>query len=231
MRLLAIIPARGGSKGIPRKNIRLLCGRPLIAYSIDAAQEARSVDRMIGLDRRRGDSRDQPRALAPRCASAPRSLRRTIHRRAPVLAHVVAELGQAILYTRRRVDAAADLAAAHRAHIDEAADSFGADPRADSLVSCVEVPHIFHPLSVMRRNAEGYLEPFFAAASAAPPSGQAAESSRAMAPQSTSPAPRGYRRICFRRAAHPISDGSRKLGGHRHARRPRRCRAAVQKRQ
>ncbi len=34
---LFIIPARGGSKGIPRKNIKPLCGRPLIAYSIDTA--------------------------------------------------------------------------------------------------------------------------------------------------------------------------------------------------
>lgn len=37
---LYIIPARGGSKGIPRKNIKLLGGRPLIAYSIDAARGA-----------------------------------------------------------------------------------------------------------------------------------------------------------------------------------------------
>lgn len=37
---LYIIPARGGSKGIPRKNIKPLCGRPLIAYSIDAALDA-----------------------------------------------------------------------------------------------------------------------------------------------------------------------------------------------
>lgn len=36
---LIIIPARGGSKGIPRKNIRLLAGRPLIAWTIDAALE------------------------------------------------------------------------------------------------------------------------------------------------------------------------------------------------
>ena len=46
-------------------------------------------------------------------------------------------------------------------HIDDAAALFAADPSADSLVSCIEVPHIFHPLSVMRRNSEGYLEPFF----------------------------------------------------------------------
>lgn len=37
---LFIIPARGGSKGIPRKNIKEMCGRPLIAYTIDAAKEA-----------------------------------------------------------------------------------------------------------------------------------------------------------------------------------------------
>lgn len=34
---LYIIPARGGSKGIPRKNIRPLCGRPLLAYTVDCA--------------------------------------------------------------------------------------------------------------------------------------------------------------------------------------------------
>lgn len=43
-RVLAIIPARGGSKGIPRKNIRKVCGRPLIAYSIDAALKSKYVD-------------------------------------------------------------------------------------------------------------------------------------------------------------------------------------------
>lgn len=43
-RTVAIIPARGGSKGIPRKNIRLFCGRPLIAFSIEAALNARLVD-------------------------------------------------------------------------------------------------------------------------------------------------------------------------------------------
>lgn len=40
---LFIIPARGGSRGIPRKNVRPLCGRPLIAYSIDVALEVRKL--------------------------------------------------------------------------------------------------------------------------------------------------------------------------------------------
>jgi CMP-N-acetylneuraminic acid synthetase len=38
IRVLGVIPARGGSKGVPRKNIRLVAGEPLIAYSIRAAQ-------------------------------------------------------------------------------------------------------------------------------------------------------------------------------------------------
>lgn len=43
---LAVIPARRGSKGLPRKNIRLLAGRPLIAWSILAAKAAGNVDRV-----------------------------------------------------------------------------------------------------------------------------------------------------------------------------------------
>jgi len=45
--VLAIIPARGGSKGIPRKNIRMFSGYPLIAYSIAAGKNAASVTRVI----------------------------------------------------------------------------------------------------------------------------------------------------------------------------------------
>ena len=41
---MAFIPARGGSKGVPRKNIRPLCGKPLAAYSIEAALKARNIE-------------------------------------------------------------------------------------------------------------------------------------------------------------------------------------------
>ena len=43
-RILAIIPARGGSKGIPHKNIIDLCGKPLVAYTIDAALNSKYID-------------------------------------------------------------------------------------------------------------------------------------------------------------------------------------------
>lgn len=46
MNVLCIIPARGGSKGIPRKNLQCLAGKPLIAWSIEAARESDSVTRV-----------------------------------------------------------------------------------------------------------------------------------------------------------------------------------------
>lgn len=46
-RVLAIIPARGRSKGVPRKNIRDLCGKPLVAWSIEKARRSRHVDAVL----------------------------------------------------------------------------------------------------------------------------------------------------------------------------------------
>jgi N-acylneuraminate cytidylyltransferase len=45
--ILAIIPARGGSKGIPRKNIKMLAGKPLIAWTIEEAKKSKYIDRLI----------------------------------------------------------------------------------------------------------------------------------------------------------------------------------------
>ena len=45
--MLAIIPARGGSKGLPGKNIRPLGGIPLICHTINAAIAAKSISRVI----------------------------------------------------------------------------------------------------------------------------------------------------------------------------------------
>jgi len=47
MKTVCIIPARGGSKAVPKKNIRPLAGRPLIAYAIKAALDSESVDKVI----------------------------------------------------------------------------------------------------------------------------------------------------------------------------------------
>ena len=44
---VAIIPARGGSKGVPRKNVRPVAGKPLLAWTVEAAVNAKTVDRVI----------------------------------------------------------------------------------------------------------------------------------------------------------------------------------------
>lgn len=46
-KILAIIPARGGSKGVPRKNIRDLAGKPLIAWTIEEAKKSKYINRLI----------------------------------------------------------------------------------------------------------------------------------------------------------------------------------------
>ncbi|QTE23048.1 acylneuraminate cytidylyltransferase family protein [Polaribacter cellanae] len=47
MKILGIIPARGGSKGVPRKNIKLLGGKPLIAYTAEVALKSKFIDTLI----------------------------------------------------------------------------------------------------------------------------------------------------------------------------------------
>ncbi len=45
--ILGVTPARGGSKGLPRKNIRPLCGKPLLAWTIEAAKTSTLLDRYV----------------------------------------------------------------------------------------------------------------------------------------------------------------------------------------
>jgi len=44
---LCIIPARGGSKRIPKKNIKLFCGKPLISYSIETAKKSELFEKIV----------------------------------------------------------------------------------------------------------------------------------------------------------------------------------------
>lgn len=46
-RIISIIPARGGSKGVPRKNIKKLLGKPLIAWTIEEAKSSKYIDRVV----------------------------------------------------------------------------------------------------------------------------------------------------------------------------------------
>jgi len=46
-KIVAIIPARGGSKDLPKKNIKPLCGKPLILWSVEVAKESKYIDRIV----------------------------------------------------------------------------------------------------------------------------------------------------------------------------------------
>jgi len=161
MSIVAVIPARGGSKGIPRKNIVPLAGKPLIAWTIEAALGAASLDRVVV------STEDAEIAALARAVGAeapfmrPNDLARDDSSTLAVLQHTVAELAAREDY---RPDAVMTLQPTSplrtAGHIDDAVTAFRADADADSLVSCIEVPHIFHPLSVMKRDANGYLVPY-----------------------------------------------------------------------
>lgn len=45
--VLGLIPARGGSKRLPGKNLKMLCGKPMINWTVDAARESRYLDRIV----------------------------------------------------------------------------------------------------------------------------------------------------------------------------------------
>ena len=45
--ILGVIPARGGSKGVSRKNIKPICGKPLIAWTIEAAKASKLLNRFV----------------------------------------------------------------------------------------------------------------------------------------------------------------------------------------
>lgn len=87
-KVLAVITARGGSKGLPGKNIRILCGKPLIAWTIEEALAARCVDRVIV-------STDDPKIAAVSISYGaevlmrPKSLAQDRSRSIDVLRHVV----------------------------------------------------------------------------------------------------------------------------------------------
>ena len=92
--ILGLIPARGGSKGVPRKNVRQLAGKPLIAWTIEAALDAPSLDRVVV------STDDEEIAEIARAHGAevpflrPAELARDETADLPVYRHALAELGE-----------------------------------------------------------------------------------------------------------------------------------------
>jgi CMP-N,N'-diacetyllegionaminic acid synthase len=156
MELLGLIPARGGSKGIPHKNIVHLAGRPLLSYTCEAATQSRSLSRVIlSTDSEEIASVGKEYGVeVPSLRPAPlaqdssliidvlRSTLATLAREGYVPDAVMLLQPTSPLRTAK--------------HIDEAAKLFS-KPNTDTVVSVAEVPHHYTPYSLMQMKGE-YVE-------------------------------------------------------------------------
>ena len=158
MRFVGVIPARGGSKGLPGKNVAACAGKPLLAWTGEAAKASRRLGRTL-LSTDSEEIAAAGRALGIEVPFLrPAELARDDTPALPVLRHALDWLAS----TGEEPDALVLLQPTSplrtARHIDEAAELFES-ARADTVVSVVEVPHNFHPSSVMVER-EGSLHPF-----------------------------------------------------------------------
>jgi CMP-N-acetylneuraminic acid synthetase len=158
MRLVGLIPARGGSKGIPGKNIAPCAGRPLLAWTCAAALESSALSRTI-----LSTDSDEIAAVGRACGvevpfTRPAALAADDTPSLDVMRHTIEWLEAA----GQPVDAIVLLqptSPLRRARDIDGAAALFSRGGADTVVSVVEVPHRFHPDAVMRER-DGTLVPY-----------------------------------------------------------------------
>ena len=90
-KIVGIIPARGGSKGIPRKNLYDFCGKPLIAYTIEAGLASKYIDKVV-LSTEDDEIAEVAKKFGAEVIKRPDELAQDKTKTAPVLVQVVEEL-------------------------------------------------------------------------------------------------------------------------------------------
>lgn len=156
MNILGIIPARGGSKSIPHKNIVDLGGKPLIAWTIDAATASKKINQTIIStdDQKIAATAKQYGGHVP--FMRPDDLASDVAPALPVIQHAITEMEK----SGKKIDAVIYLQPTSpfrtAAQIDEALSLFG-NPEIDTIVSVVQIPHNMTPSSLMREH-NGKLE-------------------------------------------------------------------------
>ena len=158
MKVLGVITARGGSKGIPGKNIKSLLGKSLIWWTIDAAQKSGVFDRLIV-------STDDE-AIAKVCREfgvevpfmRPKELAQDKTPHLPVMQHAVSYLKEKEGYSPDYVMILQPTSPARQAfHIKEAVDLI-MKTGADSVLSVYEMPENFHPHKALIISEDGMLK-------------------------------------------------------------------------
>lgn len=98
MEILAIIPARGGSKGIKRKNLRPICSKPLVAYSIEAGLNSRYITRTV-VSTEDDEIAQVSRQFGAQVVKRPMELAQDETKTIPVMLHVAEYLKNSENYT------------------------------------------------------------------------------------------------------------------------------------
>ena len=155
---MAIIPARGGSKGIPRKNIKPLNSRPLLALTADASRGSKFITRHIL------STEDEEIAAIGVGFGLEVPFMRPMHLSTDlspslgVFQFTLNELEEREGYVPDIVVILQPTSPLRNSnHIDEAIEQYlNAD--ADSLVSVIKIPHNMSPFSAMQKDDDGYLQ-------------------------------------------------------------------------
>lgn len=156
--IVGLIPARGGSKRIPNKNLASCASRPLLAYTCDAAIQSRHLSRVIlstndeAIAAAATEFGIEVPFLRPADIAGDQTLMMDVVRHAAAFMAGEGRPADAIVL----LQPTSPLREAR--HIDEAVELF-LEHRPDSVVSVIDVPHIFHPLKVLRPGKAG-LEPY-----------------------------------------------------------------------
>ena len=156
MKVLGIVTARGGSKGIPGKNLKLLAGKPLLAYTIDAARTSGALDRII-LSTDDQAIADAGRAMwcdVPFLRPTDLALDDTPH--LPVIQHAVRWMDERVGYRPDAVMILQPTSPLRSAADIAAAIALLEQSGADSVLSVSEVPVHSHPMRTLRVDAAGH---------------------------------------------------------------------------
>lgn len=155
MRVLGIITARGGSKGVPGKNLKLLAGKPLLAYTIEAARACPALNRVI-LSTEDAAIAELGRSLGcevPFTRPAELSGDDTPH--LPVIQHAFAWMRDYAHYVPDAVMVLQPTSPLRTAADIAAAIALLESSGADSVLSVSEVPAHSHPSRTLRLDAAG----------------------------------------------------------------------------
>ncbi len=156
--MLAIIPARGGSKGLPGKNIKVLAGKPLIAHTIQAAKKSANVERVIVTtdDSKIAEIARQYGAETP--FLRPADLAQDSSGMLPVIRHAIEWLSKNEGYEPEYVLLIQPTSPfVQTSQIDELFNIMR-QKKADSGITTIELPRPFHPYHVRHMTDDGYLE-------------------------------------------------------------------------